>query len=965
MLEQIKEKIEGLEILATNFISTKKGPIFMKEKVTGLAKKKFNLPFNFEYLLVAISKNGGLIAICKTVNYLDQHKTRINNNIIVMHQNADKRYYIPIDWKYSDSYIVSLEFNSKEQLYGFCSNGDLRKIDILTNKVIVKVNSSRFLEEGIVKAKLFEKGFIALTKKSNLYYAPDIKDPKPILIVNIKEKLNFSNEIDFLGIPPSSSESKKPEFLILGDKGKGVVHIIGANEEMGIGGLAKLEKNKNLKYDIINPEGESQGNKIEMEKDSNDIWTMEESKERKDNQKSKISAICISPNNEEIAFYNGNNSTIYIYSSSELENSKPRKIKLKIDNIQQEAMDYEVTKEDIEEYKSLFAFDNKHFQFLFCGTAGVALCSQRFILLSTKNGEVISFQISEESSINAMTSGPLFKCITEIDGIRVYSKEGVHLISEVPEDLIKVCDPFSKHPSKNLLNAYGYYLSKNADCDKIIRDIATDLPEAINTLQKAAMNLFFTENNEETSNVKELQMLLIKAAQYGKSFVQKGDFNYETYVQRCKDLRIINSLRNLKNTPRFLTYEEYKDMNPLSANEFMKIIMRYHDYRFAFELNNYLGYENDKIYIQFCAANIRRLSDDFKADQIFNELNKKLLECPNISYISLAKKCIKHNKFKLAEKFLEQEKSIVVKVPQYLQLKNWNKALDLAIESNDRTVIKVVIDKIFKVEQNNEFIKTVGGNPKAHRAVIEYLKIHESNDQLKRYLIYKKDYEELLFINLENFFKCKTLDGRKKFIEDANEYVKEMKGMPNYEFYRNYLKDLKYSLKFKKICIDKEFIASNDISSFDNSIFDCYKLGIEKDKDTNYKIIEEGNKQFDIGKKKLNYIKFKRWAETGKFEKIDMEINNSSYKKLDITPLIVAKILFNVKNYDKATKYIRDITDNNDFDEKIKLLKKMNKYEDAIDIIMKDKKIEKEEYLNGILREKPELKRLIDNYGKK
>ena len=72
-----------------------------------------------------------------------------------------------------------------------------------------------------------------------------------------------------------------------------------------------------------------------------------------------------------------------------------------------------------------------------------------------------------------------------------------------------------------------------------------------------------------------------------------------------------------------------------------------------------------------------------------------------------------------------------------------------------------------------------------------------------------------------------------------------------------------------------------------------------------------------------------------------------------------------MKNYDKATKYIRDITDNNDFDEKIKLLKKMNKYEDAIDIIMKDKKIEKEEYLNGILREKPELKRLIDNYGKK
>ena len=35
------------------------------------------------------------------------------------------------------------------------------------------------------------------------------------------------------------------------------------------------------------------------------------------------------------------------------------------------------------------------------------------------------------------------------------------------------------------------------------------------------------------------------------------------------------------------------------------------------------------------------------------------------------------------------------------------------------------------------------------------------------------------------------------------------------------------------------------------------------------------------------------------------------------------------------------------------------------DIIMKERKIEKEEYLNGILREKPELKSFIDNYGKK
>ena len=965
MLDQIKEKIENLEILASNFITTKKGPVFIKEKITDLIKTGPNLPLQFGYLLVAMSKNGGLIGTCKQANYYDQHKTRIQNNILIMHQNAERRHYIPLDWDYKKSYIVSLEFNDKEQLYGFCNNGDIRKMDILTDTAVLKINSNIFSDEGIVKAKLCEKGFIALTGKGNLYYAADIKDPKPSFLISIKEQLKFSNDVDFMGIPSSTSSSGKVEVLIINEKGSGVIHIISTNEESNTG---RGEKNKEVKYNEIIPEDFSEKKEEDQNKNIFDMDNEnngETGEINNNNKKGKINAMCISPNKEEIAFYCANNSTIYVYPST-LKKSEMKKFTLKMDKIQLDSIDAELTTDEIQEHQSLFSFDDKSYQLLFCGSAGVALCGKRFLVLVTKNDEIISFRISEESSIKSMTGGPLCRCISEVDGIRIYSKEGIFLISEVAKEVINVCDPFSKHPSKNLLNAYGYYLSKNADCDKIIRDIATDLPDCITTLQTAAINLYFTEDNEEATNIKEIQMLLIKAAQYGKSFVQKGDFNYERYVDKCKDLRIINSLRNLKKTPRFLTYEEYKDMNPDSPNEFLKLIMRYHNYSFAFELNTYLGYENEKIYQQFCAANIRRLSDDNQADKIFEALNLKLSECQNISYITLAKKCIKHKKFKLAEKFLEQEKSIVVKVPQYLQLKNWDKALDLAIESNDRTVIKVVIDKIYKVEENGKFIRIVGKKPKAHRAVIEYLRMHDKTEELKNYLINKKDYEELLYITLENFFKCKSLKDRKKWIKEASEYNKEMKGMPNFEFYKNYLKDLETSLTFKKKCIEGGFIAPNDISPFDNSIFDCYKLGINDEK--NFKIIEDGNKQFNIGQKKITYLKFKKWAESNKqenLEKIDNEVAKIGYKKLDVTPLIVAKILFNANKYEKSVKYINEITDINDFEEKIQLLKKMDKYKEAVDIIMKERKIEKEEYLNGILREKPELRSYIDNYGKK
>lgn len=970
MIEQITEKLGKVENLFTSaFILCKKETKLIRYKIAEISnvgtKTKKKLPLSFKYIHVAMSRNGGLIAACKEKEYFTTNdESGIIKNIILFHQDTNKRYNVRLDWKYNESYIVNLEFNDKEQLYGFCSNGDIRKIDTLISKAKVKVTSGIFTEEGIVNAKLCDKGLIALTKKGNIYFAPDIKNPKPLFYMTIKDKFKFSQEIDFLGIPGTVTTSKKTEILVLNEKGKGVLLVKCSETESG--SVRGERNNKNAKIQLFNPEDGSL-NKPDIS--STPTESSETSPETNQKQqpkipkiKGKINAMCISPDKEQVAFYCADNTTIYIYNSN-LEKSSMKKIILNVNKIQTETSDV-LSNEEIQEYQTIFAYEKpQEYQFLFFGSTGVALCGLRFLVLVTMKGEIISFRMSDLNSIKAMGAGPLFRCISEIDGIRVFSKNGIYLITEVAKELIDVTDPFSKHPSKNLLKAYGYYLSKNADCDKIIRDIASNLPDAINTLQLAAVNLFFTESEEEADNKKEIQMLLAKAAQYGKSFVQKGDFNYEKYIEKCKVLRIINSLRNMGKTPRFLTYEEYNDMEPDNPDKFMKIIMRYHDYRFAYELNNFLGYESDKIYLEFCAASIRRLIDENNINDIFMNFVAKLEECPNISYITLAKKCIKNKKYKLAEKFLEQEKSIVVKVPQYLELKNWDKALDLAIESNDRTVIKVVIDKIFKVEEKENFIQIIGNKPKAHRAAIEYLRTHDKFTELDNYLTSKKDYEELLFIALENFFKCKLLDGREDFIKKANKYVKEMKGMPNYEFYKNYLKDLEYSLKFKKICIDKEYIASNATTPFDNSIFDCYKLGIEKDKDL--KCIEDGNKQFNIGQKKITYIKFKRWASTNRIEKIENDISKIGYKKLDITPLIVAKIFYNIKDFERATKYIQDVTDINDFDEKIKLLKKMNKYEVAIDIIMKEKKIEKEEYLNGIIKEKPELRNVIDNYGKK
>lgn len=947
MSENFKEKIDDLEMIAANFKTATNSKItYMKEKITDLIKSGPKLPFEFEYLLVAFSRNGGLIAMCKQMNYYDRSKSRINDDILVMHQDAGKRYYIPLplsnEEKRVQVSIINLEFNDDEQLYAFGNDGSLYKIDILTAKAVKKLNSPRLEDEGVVKVKLIEKGYIALTKKGNIYYVPDIKKQNPIFMINIKNQLKFSDNIDFIGIPPSRSKSGKFELLINNENGNGLLHI----EKQDV------DDSNNRIVERTVPVSLLVGGKLEKyEPEKND--TPGENDKPKKGFLGKVSAICMSPSKSEIAVYCAQNTTAYIFPSNLDDLTSFEEMTFKKENLEEE-----LEEDEIQEHQALFSY-NKKYQFLFCGEQSLALCGQRFVVIITRREEILSFKITDESAVASMTGGALFTSISEIDGIRYLCEDGVFLISEVCKELYDVCYTFAKNPAKKLINAYGAFISKNADCDKQIRDISLDLPDAINTLQQAAVSLYFTEDSNSDINMKELQMILIKAAQYGKSFVQKGDFNYERYVEKCRAMRVINSLRNLKESPRFLTYKEYMDMDPESPNEFIKKILRHHNYRFAFELCNYLGYETDKIYQKFCISNIKRLSDEFNVDKLFDTLNSKLLECQNVSYITLAKKCIKHGKNLLAEKFLEQEKSIVVKVPQYLQLRNWKKALELAIESNDRTVIKVVIDKIFKVEKEKEFIKTVGGNPKVHKAVIEYLRLHDCDNVLRKYLGSKGDYEELLYMTLENFFKAKKIEDRTGYISEAKKYLKDLKGNPNFSFYENYLKDLESSLKFKKDCIEpKKFIETNDISPFDKSIFECYKLGISKD----YKWIEETNKKnFNIGQKKLTYIRFKEMAERKKFAEIDEIIENTKYKNLDITPLEVAKIFFNTKNYDQAVNYIKKVTDQNDFEEKINLLKKMQKHKEALEIVMADKKADKQFFIEGILRERPDLRSFLDS----
>ena len=464
MSENFKEKIDDLEMIAANFKTATNSKItYMKEKITDLIKSGPKLPFEFEYLLVAFSRNGGLIAMCKQMNYYDRSKSRINDDILVMHQDAGKRYYIPLplsnEEKRVQVSIINLEFNDDEQLYAFGSDGSLYKIDILTAKAVKKLNSPRLEDEGVTKVKLFEKGYIALTKKGNIYYVPDIKKQNPIFMINIKNQLKFSDNIDFIGIPPSKSKSGKFELLINNENGNGLLHI--EKQDVDDSNNRIIERTVPVSL-LVSGKLE----KYDPEKNSTPSGGSESisSEKPKKGFLGKVSAICMSPSKSEIAVYCAQNTTAYIFPSNLDDLSSFEEMTFKKENLEEE-----LEEDEVQEHLALFSY-NKKYQFLFCGEQSLAICGQRFVVIITRKEEILSFKITDESAVASMTGSTLFTSISEIDGLRYLCEDGVFLISEVCKELYDVCYTFAKNPAKKLINAYGAFISKNADCDKQIRD---------------------------------------------------------------------------------------------------------------------------------------------------------------------------------------------------------------------------------------------------------------------------------------------------------------------------------------------------------------------------------------------------------------------------------------------------------------------------------------------------------------
>ena len=742
-----------------------------------------------------------------------------------MYQNKIKRYLIPIDWNYRERWVIDLEFNEKEQLYAIWNDGLIYKIDILTQKVVPKKSSDVFKNQPIVKAKLVEKGFIALTVDGNFYYSKDIKNPIPKLIFPIS-LLHFTNNVEFLPIPSSKSKSKKLELLIINQKGDGVIHIEETEgEAQGQFCLTPIE-NEPGKF-------ECKGASIIIKNQVETYYLYAEEKNEPEVQEpgaqyeklGKIVALAISPDKDQLAIYDPRGFVFFFYINFE-EGGKRRRANINING--------NFNSDELLELQKVINFE-EGCQFLYCGKDAVAVCGFRFIFLINTLGITLIFKITDEIP-DPNLGASLCKYISEVDGIRYLTNEGVFFIVRVSKELVEISDPFvdSKNSCpKLLLEAYLASLDKKTKSEKLIREIKFILSDGINNLQIAAANLFWTKS-DKNEDKKNIQLFILEAAQHTKCFVKKDIFNFDKFYEMCKDIRTINNLRNSTKKPKLITYNEYRN---LEKKDLILKIIRSLNFGLAFKITQYLEYDINIVYEKYSIACIKQIADRNDTEEenkIFEMLNKKLQKAKNFSFINLAKKAFKYHKDIIGMKFLENEKLLLAKLPKYIDKEEWDKALELSENIYDSNIKMSILEKAFKKTALSDFIKIVGKHPKLKTFVIEFLKSN-APEKIDDYMELLKSPEEMFFFVLEQYFPSGKFSDRKKYIKLARENEKLIDNTinPNFEhkFYKNYLDSLEFNLSLKIECLnlDRTVIQKAEETSFDISIYDTYKYGIKAD----------------------------------------------------------------------------------------------------------------------------------------
>lgn len=504
------------------------------------------------YMLVAIAPNGGPIAVTsdkRQILTLKQDDPSLEN-VCIFNNDGELTVKTKIDNSFREV-IVAFEFLVGELLLVLFEKGVYWVLDPYKG-TYRKFDIKNSLREGeqIVEGKVFENGFAFITSQVRFLFVKNVVEPFCQEFRDSELKLPPSY---WVVLPPKQIISERVEIHIphpttgliqlVEDEGRRVFYSRKNNEHLIENQLPEI---KHIKF-ISNM---SANGRLVAYFSAEPVYNNPQPvapPSKKDKDKDKKEA------NIEQQPQKPPDSYIYrlIFASTDFQGTVHKVIELK----------------KIDENKQLDR-EKRPKQIVWCGDDAVIIqyqnCSMAMLFLQSGDIERIDKDRQKGDEFTYLKQ--------ESDGVRIQTKYFNKILRKIPPSYVNIFEALSQKPGALLFSAFDAFEKKEPLQDDEIRNKKAELAIAVTDCIQAAK---FEERSE-------ISIQLMKAASYGKSFLQPNQIPNNIIQEVCKNLRVLNQFREYK---RVMTYAQFE---ALSEDNLLKILMRYNMHYLAYEIYNYL-----------------------------------------------------------------------------------------------------------------------------------------------------------------------------------------------------------------------------------------------------------------------------------------------------------------------------------------------------------------------------------------
>ncbi|EGR34044.1 hypothetical protein IMG5_026090 [Ichthyophthirius multifiliis] len=583
----------------------------------------------------------------------------------------------------------------------------------------------------------------------------------------------------------------------------------------------------------------------------------------------------------------------------------------------------------------------KDLQLIWCGNdCCVIKFNEGIILVESKDQERIKIN-------------DFFILSKEIDGIKIITKKQIRFLRKIPECHLNVFNDFSSKPGYKLYQNYINISNRIPVEDQDLRNSKEQLKEAVLDCINSAL---FVLNEDDQKD-------LLKAASYGKTYLDYNAFDHNLFPYILKIIRITYNM-NRQKIKRMITYKKKVKYLLKNQEKLFNILLTYNYHQLAIDIC-----QDSQIRIKILIHWAKQLieinqqsstSDEVTAQKIIQQVKsqQKLLANNKLSYIDIVEKAIQCGKDKLALILLEQEPQMKKK---FLFYQKWVK--NRAKQQNTKIYLNYKKKKDLK-KSIEYFEKALNQSLISKNSDLIYrtiLKIDECllEENLKFRIFYQKPELENHFKNILRLrlYECQNDNERIQSIYNYFDKTNQYQEKGNYLVQQSIFQSTKNlqldtQLKYEQLQeAEKAYKNTNDENRlfnlqcvqdqininhfYYNEIMNKQPVSetqnvnniIKKVSETKNQDVKQLQKLYKLSDKRLYLLKIRSLFEKKEYDQIELYLKQINKKKVIIPYEIVADIF--IKNDQKyfAIKLIQNIQD---LEEQINLLIEIDEPKKAI-----------------------------------